>query len=123
MTRAWLAAAAIAEFFSVAAGAATAHVTAGDAHGGELLRTGAFYGMIHAVALVAVAAIAEHHDRPRPLLIMAAWSFVIGVFLFSFSLFALTLTRIPRLAQATPFGGVNLLLGWAALGGAVIRRR
>ena len=79
--------------------------------------------MIHAVTLVAMAAIAEHHDWPRLLLIMAAWSFVIGVFLFSFSLFALTLTRIPRLAQVTPFGGVNLLLGWAALGGAARRRR
>lgn len=123
MIRAWLAAAAIGGFLSVAAGAAAVHLAAGDAQGAELLRTGALYGIVHAAALVAVAAVAQHHDRPDALLIVAGWSFAIGVFLFSFSLFALALTRIPQFGRATPFGGVSLLLGWAALGVAAMRRR
>ncbi len=123
MIRVWLAAAAIGGFLSVAAGAVAAHLAAGDARAAELLRTGALYGMVHAVALVAVAAIAERHDRSGPALIMAGWSFVVGIFLFSLSLFALALTGIAQFGRVTPFGGATLLLGWAALGVAALRRR
>jgi uncharacterized membrane protein YgdD (TMEM256/DUF423 family) len=94
MIRVWLAAAAIGGFLSVAAGAVAAHFGAGDARAAELLRTGALYDMVHAATLVAVAAIAECHDRPGPLLITAGWSFVVGIFLFSLSLFALALTGL-----------------------------
>jgi len=70
MIRAWLVAAAISGFLSVAAGAAAAHLSAGDRAAG-LLRTGTFYGMIHAAALVGVAAVAEAHGRPSRGLIAA----------------------------------------------------
>ena len=122
MIRAWLAAAAIGGFLSVAAGAVAAHVPAGDARAAELLRTGALYGLVHAAALLAAAAMAERRDRPGPMLIMAGWGFVVGIFLFSFSLFALALTGIAQFARVTPFGGVSLLLGWAALGLDALRR-
>jgi uncharacterized membrane protein YgdD (TMEM256/DUF423 family) len=120
--RAWLAAAAIGGFLSVAAGAVAAHVTAGDARAAGLLRTGALYGMVHAVALLAAAAMAERRNRPGAMLTVAGWSFIIGIFLFSFSLFALALTGIAQFAQVPPFGGVSLLLGWAALGLDALRR-
>ena len=68
MIRAWLAAAAIGGFLSVAAGAVAAHLAAGDARAAELLRTGALYGMVHAAALLALAAIADRRDRPGLLL-------------------------------------------------------
>ena len=63
MTRAWLIAPAIGGFLSVAAGAAAAHLPAGE-RGAELLRTGALYGMVHAAALIAVSALAESRGRP-----------------------------------------------------------
>jgi hypothetical protein len=62
MIRAWLIAAAVAGFLSVAAGAAAAHLPAGE-RGAELLRTGALYGMVHAAALTAVMAMAQFRDR------------------------------------------------------------
>lgn len=49
------------------------------------------------------------------LLAIAGWGFVAGIFLFSFSLFALALSGMTGLARVTPFGAA-LLIGWAALG-------
>jgi uncharacterized membrane protein YgdD (TMEM256/DUF423 family) len=122
MIRAWLAAAALGGFLSIGAGAVAAHLAGGDPRGAELLRTGALYGMVHAAALIAIAAMVGHRDQPDMPLIVAGWCFVTGVFLFSFSLFALALTRIALFGRITPFGGVSLLLGWGALGLAAARR-
>ncbi len=122
MIRAWLAAAAIAGFLSVAAGAVAAHLAGGNARAAELLRTGALYGMVHAATLLAVAALARRNDRPGILLTVAGWSFVAGVFLFSLSLFALGLGGNAALGLVTPFGGAGLLVGWAALGLHAARR-
>ena len=62
MIRAWLIAAAAGGFLSVAAGAAAAHIAPGP-RAAELLRSGALYGMVHAAALIAVAAIALSRER------------------------------------------------------------
>jgi len=123
MIRMWIAAAALAGFLSVAAGAIAAHLAGGDARALELLRTDALYGMVHAAALLAVAAMAEQSDRPGLLLIIAGWSFLAGIFLFSLSLFALALTGNAALGLVTPFGGAGLLVGWGALGLHALRRR
>jgi uncharacterized membrane protein YgdD (TMEM256/DUF423 family) len=114
MIRAWLIAAAIGGFLSVAAGAAAAHLPGGE-RAAELLRTGAVYGMVHAAALIAVTAIAQCRDRLGLALTIVGWSFAGGMLLFSISLFALALTGREWLAMITPFGGAGLLVGWAAL--------
>jgi uncharacterized membrane protein YgdD (TMEM256/DUF423 family) len=121
MSRIWLVAGAIGGFLSVVAGAVAAHLAAGGT--AELLRTGALYGMVHAVALIAVAAMAETLAGPGLALIIAGWGFTVGMTLFSLSLFALALTGIGWFGIITPFGGVGLLAGWAALGVYAIRRR
>jgi uncharacterized membrane protein YgdD (TMEM256/DUF423 family) len=46
---------------------------------------------------------------------LAGWFFVVGVILFSGSLYALALAANRRWGVVTPFGGVALLLGWLAL--------
>ena len=115
MIRAWLAAAAIGGLLSVTAGAIAAHFAAGD-QTAELLRTGAFYGMVHGAALIAVAVMAQARASPGITLAIAGWSFAAGTLLFSLSLFTLALTGIAALGWITPFGGLGLLIGWAALG-------
>ena len=117
MTRAWLAAAAIAGFVSVAA-----HLAIGD-RTAELLRTGALYGMVHAAALIGVTMMAETRTRPDLALIIAGCGFAAGLMLFSLSLFALALTGLKWLGLITPVGGVGLLIGWAALGARALYRR
>jgi uncharacterized membrane protein YgdD (TMEM256/DUF423 family) len=116
MIRWWLAAAALGGLLSVAAGALAAHLAAAAIVEAALLRTGALYGMVHAAALIGVAALAERSDRPDLFLRIAGWSFAAGIILFSFSLFGLALSGIRGLALVTPFGGVALLIGWGSLG-------
>jgi len=118
MIRVWLAIAGLGGGASVVAGALAAHL-ADDAKAAELLRTGALYGMVHAAALLAVVAIGTRRLAVR----VAGWSFAAGIVLFSGSLFALAAGGPRWLGGATPFGGIALMLGWAALGSLAFRRR
>ena len=47
--------------------------------------------------------------------------FVVGILLFSGSLYVLTMTGISKLGIITPFGGLAFLLGWFLLGLAAFR--
>lgn len=76
-------------------------------------KTGAEYQMYHALALLVVG-LAARSGRAR-LLDLAGWSFLLGIGLFSGSLYALTLTGQTRWGMVTPFGGLLFLVGWAAL--------
>jgi uncharacterized membrane protein YgdD (TMEM256/DUF423 family) len=80
----------------------------------DVFETGVRYQMYHVFALVAVAGAIAHFGRAR-LLVIAGWSFVAGVVIFSGSLYALTLTGTGMFGAVTPIGGVGLLLGWACL--------
>ncbi len=122
MIRTWLIAAALGGFLSVAAGAAAAHIAAGE-RAAELLRSGALYGMVHAAALIAVSAMTQSRDRLGLALTIAGWSFAVGMLLFSLSIFALALTGREWFGMITPFGGAGLLVGWAALAVHAFSRR
>jgi uncharacterized membrane protein YgdD (TMEM256/DUF423 family) len=115
MTRAWLAAAAVGGFFSVAAGGAAAHLAAQDGHAAELLQTGALYGIVHAAALVGLSAIAERRQFSSVALDIAGWCFASGLLLFSLSLFALAATGLTadRRRDADRRSGVARRLGGA----------
>ena len=76
-------------------------------------KTAAEYQMFHALALLAVG-LAVRQGRTR-MLDVAGWSFLLGIVLFSGSLYVLTLTAQPGWGVVTPFGGLLFLNGWAAL--------
>ena len=76
-------------------------------------KTAAHYQLIHALAIVAVGMQMAH--RPRMMLRVAAWCFLLGVVLFSGSLYLLVLTGVSKLGAVTPFGGVLMIAGWIAL--------
>ena len=122
MIRLWLAVAGLGGAASVIAGALAAHL-ADDLKSAELLRTGAVYGAVHAVALIAVIALAQGREPRRGAAAVAGWSFTSGIMLFSFSLFALAAGRARWLGWVTPFGGAALILGWLALASLALRRR
>ncbi|MBV9584047.1 MAG: DUF423 domain-containing protein [Alphaproteobacteria bacterium] len=122
MIRLWLAVAGLGGVASVVAGALAAHLTA-EPHAAELLRTGAVYGMVHATALIAVIALAQGREPRRGAAAVAGWSFAAGIVLFSGSLFALAASDAGWLGWVTPFGGVALIIGWAALASLAFRRR
>jgi uncharacterized membrane protein YgdD (TMEM256/DUF423 family) len=105
--------AALAGFLCVAFGAFAAHGVS-DPRAQELLRTGALYGFVHALATLASGVLA-----PRARLVPAL--FLLGVLLFSGSLWAMALGAPRLLGAVTPLGGLSFLAGWLALAWAVRR--
>ncbi|MGA9452748.1 MAG: DUF423 domain-containing protein [Verrucomicrobiia bacterium] len=67
-----------------------------------------FYHFIHAAMLFVLA-------ERKPFPAVAWWSFLVGIFFFSGSLYLLSVTNAHWLGVITPAGGVSLLLGWAWL--------
>ena len=70
--------------------------------------TAVFYHFIHAVMLFVLAGRKPFQAGPW-------WSFLVGVFFFSGSLYLLAVTNVLWLGAITPIGGLSLLLGWAWL--------
>lgn len=81
----------------------------------EIFETGAKYQMYHALALLLVAILLLRTEAGQPLLTTAGISFIVGILLFSGSLYALSLTGIKVLGAITPLGGVAFLIGWGCL--------
>ena len=67
-----------------------------------------FYHFIHAVMLFILA-------ERRPFQICPWFSFLVGILLFSGSLYVLALTNNRWLGAVTPFGGVGFIVGWTCL--------
>ena len=67
-----------------------------------------FYHFIHAVMLFILAG-------RIPLRIGPWFSFLVGIVLFSGSLYVLAVTNVKWLGAITPFGGVSFILGWVWL--------
>ncbi len=120
MNTKWLAIAAINGFLAVAAGAFGAHALKGtlDADAMNAYDVGVRYQMYHALALLAVASVC--HARPSRAIRAAGICMLIGIVLFTGSLYGLTLLNWRWLGPVTPIGGVFLLVGWLllAVGGA-----
>lgn len=49
-------------------------------------------------------------------ILWSSWAFVVGILLFSGSLYLYATTGVKSLAMVTPFGGVVFLIGWILLG-------
>ena len=79
----------------------------------EWWNTAAHYHLIHALAL-ALAAWLVHRGAGTSG-VVAGWSFVAGVALFSGSLYLMTITGQTKLGAITPLGGLLLLVGWGAV--------
>lgn len=77
--------------------------------------TGVRYHMYHAMAIVVAAALAGR--SPGGDYGAAAWAFLVGIALFSGSLYAMTFAGDAwrKLGMVTPLGGLAFLVGWIAL--------
>lgn len=112
--RSWLVAGALLAAVAVAAGAFGAHGLRGRLSPGDLatFETAARYQMYHGLGLVAVALLAE---RGITGLNVSGWLFLVGILLFSGSLYLLTLAGLRWMGAVTPLGGVAFILGWVML--------
>jgi uncharacterized membrane protein YgdD (TMEM256/DUF423 family) len=84
-----------------------------------VFETGVRYQMYHALALLAVGLARVHW--PSALVSMAGWFFLVGIVIFSGSLYLMTATGARWLGAITPIGGVAFIIGWIVLAAGVWR--
>lgn len=122
MTRIFIAIAAILAGLSVAAGAFASHALKEKVteRALEIFETGARYQMYHALALLLVALLLSRAEASQTPLIAAGSAFIIGIAIFSGSLYALSLSGIKWLGAITPLGGVAFMVGWGCLAVAAL---
>lgn len=77
------------------------------------------YHFYHTFALLAVGIMMDKYANSR--LGVSALLFLIGIILFSGSLYILCLLDISKIAIITPFGGAILIAGWATLFISILR--
>jgi len=103
-------------FLAVAAGAFAAHGLK-DILSIEYIntfKTAADYQVIHGIGLILIGILNKHETNRCNF--AAAIFMLVGIILFSGSLYLLTLTGITWLGIITPFGGICFLIAWLTLG-------
>ena len=79
-----------------------------------VFQTGVSYHMYHSLAALAAGILSQIFPKVR-LLKFSAYSFLLGIVLFSGSLYLLALTELPMIGMITPIGGTFFILGWIML--------
>jgi uncharacterized membrane protein YgdD (TMEM256/DUF423 family) len=125
--RGWIVVAALSGAISVIAGAFGAHgfdaSAAAGAKARELLQTGSHYEIAHALAMLAVVALARRARLKEGLAMAAQVLFLAGSILFPGALYALALGGPRWFGAVAPIGGLAFILGWLALALAALGRR
>jgi len=83
--------------------------------------TAVSYQLIHALALLFVGLLARDPGVGSTAMNVAGWGFVVGVVLFSGSLYLLAFDGPRLLGPITPLGGIAFVVGWVALLVGVLR--
>ncbi|HEY8932779.1 MAG TPA: DUF423 domain-containing protein [Rariglobus sp.] len=112
--------AAIAGVVGVSAGAFGAHALRATLLANGTLstwNTGVLYNLVHAPAILAVCLYTHQRPDHSAWLNRACACWLIGILLFSGSLYGLALAGPRWLGPVTPLGGVFLISGWLCLVG------
>ena len=120
-------AAGIAGFAGVVCGASADHLAVGDPVAHDLLDTASRYLLIHAAAILGIAALLRQ-TAPGPARLWGAAAgglFAAGALCFGGGLVIHVMTVRHLLDAIIPVGGITLMLGWLALAGfgAAVSRR
>jgi uncharacterized membrane protein YgdD (TMEM256/DUF423 family) len=113
---------AINAFLAVALGAFGAHGLEGRVEQKylEIWKTGVTYQMFHATGLLIVGVLLGRLPA-NALLSWSGWMMLIGIVLFSGSLYVMTLTKISVLGAITPLGGLSFLAAWILIVVAAVK--
>ena len=111
----WLILGAFNAAFAVLAGAYGAHIIGGNQLNPTLItmQKAVRYQMYHAFALVIVALLARNIELK--MVEISGWLFLIGIILFSGSLYIIVFTGIQWIEFLTPIGGFAFTFGWLGL--------
>jgi uncharacterized membrane protein YgdD (TMEM256/DUF423 family) len=123
MVKIWLFIGGIFGFLSVALGAFGAHSLKNvlNEYGESVYGKAVLYQMFHSMALLAVGVF--QHLFKGISFSPAGFAFLVGIVLFSGSLYVLAITGIKWFGAITPIGGLAFLFGWAWLIWALLKAR
>ena len=77
-------------------------------------QTAVQYHLVHALGLLLIGILAQL--LPETVMVrQAGWALLLGVVLFSGSLYLMVLTGVRMLGAITPLGGLAFLAGWGLL--------
>jgi len=113
--RAILTIAAISGLLAVMLGAFGAHALKGiiSPEMLEIYKTGVQYQFYHTFALLAVGVLMNYKQTKT--LTWSAYLYILGIILFSGSLYLMAISGIKTLGFITPFGGVTWMAAWILL--------
>lgn len=80
----------------------------------QVYQTGVEYHFYHALGILMIGLIAGYYPNISGIQ-WSGWVLLLGVLLFSGSLYALALSGIRWLGAITPFGGLAFIVGWLIL--------
>ena len=117
----WITCGALINALGITLGAFGAHFfkTRLVAHDLITYETAVRYLLIHAMALIVLGLLAI--VRENLALKLTGWLFIIGIMLFSGSLFLLIATKVRLFGAITPVGGLCFIVGWLSLAARVFR--
>ncbi|WP_025717341.1 DUF423 domain-containing protein [Paenibacillus sp. 1-18] len=109
-------------FLAVALGAFGAHALKKrlSADMMSIFQTGIQYQIAHGLGLLLLGVIAGNFVHSA-LIVTAGWVMLVGILLFSGSLYALSLSGVKKLGAITPFGGLAFLASWVLVIVAVVQ--
>jgi uncharacterized membrane protein YgdD (TMEM256/DUF423 family) len=121
----WAAIGAVLMALAVGMGAFGAHALRNklDAYSMSVYERAAFYHFIHALGILLVSLLARTSTISIAGETRIAWLLLIGIILFSGSLYALALSGVRILGAITPVGGIAFIAGWILLAYEAARAR
>jgi uncharacterized membrane protein YgdD (TMEM256/DUF423 family) len=119
MAKLFITLASLSGMLAVAFGAFGAHGLKGrlDEHAMGVFQTAVQYHFYHSLALLAVGVIAVSQPETA-LLRSSGYLFLVGILVFSGSLYMLSMTGLRWLGAVTPLGGLAFIAGWGCLAAA-----
>jgi uncharacterized membrane protein YgdD (TMEM256/DUF423 family) len=92
-----------------------------DAYSMGVYEKAVFYQFVHALGILLVSVLARTNAISVTGQARAAWLLLIGILVFSGSLYALALSGMRILGAVTPIGGLAFIVGWLVLAYEALR--
>ena len=84
-----------------------------DEYGKSIYEKAVLYHMFHTIGILILGLIEK--IQPAIQLHLPGWAFLLGIVLFSGSLYSLAVTGFKWMGMITPIGGVFFIIGWVSL--------
>ncbi len=94
-----------------------------DAYSLSVYEKAVFYHFVHALGILLVALLARIEAIGPAGEARVGWLLLIGILVFSGSLYALAISGVRMLGAITPIGGLAFIAGWVLLAYEALRRR